>query len=226
MKNQLRLEDYPAIADFIFTSFERDLSEFTAIYKTMDATYLSSARSANISLKTISANLIAKQEKKDATAELYAKADLLKNKIILLKDYAQRGKISADPLSDCVYKLSKRNIEGALLVLRDAFPYYQQNVSLLVDMPDGFLATLFSLVNEVDALNNAQNTAINRAIANTAASKEAYRQVYQYITDIAKAGKIIFAKTPKADEYTIWKLLTRVRAAQKRDEKGEPSRQQ
>ncbi|MBP1618523.1 MAG: hypothetical protein H6Q14_2350 [Bacteroidetes bacterium] len=224
MQAQLRLEDYPAIADFIFTSFERDLADFTAKYKTMNSDYLAAAKSANITLKSIQATLIAKLEQKDVTAELYTTADSLKSKIILLKDYAQRGKIPTDSLSDCVYKLTKRNIEGALLTLRSALPYYDQNSSKLLDMPDGFLVALSNQINELDTLNNAQNTAINRSKESTANNKEVYKQVYQYITDIAKAGKIIYAKTPKADEYTISKLQSRVRAAQKKDEKGETTK--
>ena len=35
----LKQEDYPAIADFISVSFERDLAEFTEVYKTMNAEY-------------------------------------------------------------------------------------------------------------------------------------------------------------------------------------------
>ncbi len=221
MQVQLRLEDYPAIADFIFTSFERDLADFTAKYKTMNGDYLTAAKSANITLKSIQATQPAKQQQKDVTAELYATADSLKSKVILLKDYAQRGKIQADSLSDCVYKLNKRNIEGALLALRNTLPYYDQNSSKLLDMPDGFLAELSGQLNDMDTLNNAQNTAINRSKESTANNKEAYKQVYQYITDIAKAGKLIYAKTPKADEYTISKLQSRVRAAGRKDQKEE-----
>ncbi len=224
MQAQLRLEDHSAVADFIFTSFERDLADFTAKYKTMNADYLTAAKAANIALKSIQATLLAKQQQKDVTAELYATADSLKSKVILLKDYAQRGKIQADSLSDCVYKLNKRNIEGALLALRNTLPYYDQNSSKLLDMPHGFLAALSDQINELDTLNNAQNTAINRSKESTANNKEVYKQVYQYITDIAKAGKIIYAKTPKADEYTISKLQSRVRAAQKKDGKGETTK--
>jgi hypothetical protein len=222
--NNLRLEDYPAIADFIFTSFERDLADFTAKYKTMNNDYLAAATSANIALKSTQATLLTKQQQKDLTSELYSAADTLKKDIILLKDYAQRGKVATVLLGDSVYLLSNHNIEGALRTLREGLPYFINNISNMPDMPNGFLDRLITRINELDTLNNAQNTAINRSKESTANNKEVYKQVYQYITDIAKAGKIIYAKTPKADEYTISKLQSRVRAAQKKDEKGETSK--
>lgn len=220
----LRLEDYPAIADFIFTSFERDLPDFTAKYKTMNGDYLNAAKSANITLKSIQATLLAKQLQKDVTIELYSAADALKKDVILLKDYAQRGKVAIVLLGDSVYLLANHNIEGALRTLREGLPYFIDNISNMPDMPDGFLDRLATQINEIDTLNNAQNMAINKSLESTTSNKEIYKQVYHYITDIAKAGKLIYANTQKVDEYTISKLQSRVRAAQKKDEKGETTK--
>lgn len=85
----LKQEHYTAIADFIVVSFERDLSYFSDVFKTMDDTYLDNFKKAIVSVKNAVSATELKMKQKEATKNLYQKAKELSDIVLLLKKYAK-----------------------------------------------------------------------------------------------------------------------------------------
>lgn len=208
-------EDIPVIADFVITSFERDKTEFVEHYKTMDDTYLDGFKEANTNVKTLVSNVANVARKKKITNALYACADSMSEKIFMLKDYAIRANLDVEVISKAPKLLRTRNLEGAMKAIRDSLPYYTENIDMLVDMPEGFLSNLSSDITEMYALNVEQNRLINEGKLSTDEARAVYAIVDTYIGEVCRAGRLIFKGTPKADEYMLKKLLSRVRAAKK-----------
>ena len=60
--------------------------------------------------------------------------------------------------------------------------------------------------------NVLQNEVKNQIGALYTENKAEYDALYDYISEIAADGKIMYAKTPKAKEYTIAKIIERMRS--------------
>ena len=207
----LKQEDYPAIADFISVSFEGDLAEFTEVYKTMNAEYLEKFKKAITELKNhdSAAGIFVKQ--KETTAKMYKLSDDMKHNVVLLKDYCARSGVNTSIISNMVQKINGKNIEGIIKSMRDALPYFVDNASKIADMPDGFLEKIIAQTKELDVLNVEQNKLMNERKLSTSESKKLYEVVQKYISEVAKAGKLIYKESNKKDEYVISKIIARMK---------------
>jgi|GEM_PF-177947 len=199
------------IADFIAVSFERDLDSFSSTYKTMNASYLENFKKAISQLKNNDSTNAIVIKQKETTANLYKQADELRRNITFLKDYATRSGLDTSLLKVVVTKINGRNIAGVVKAVRDAIPYYSDNIERIADMPEGFLEKIVEQTKQLDALNVLQNTLMNERKYHTQANKEMYALIKKYIGDIAKAGKLIFQGQKKEEEYVISKIVTRAK---------------
>ena len=207
----IKHEDYAVIADFIAVSFERDLTYFSEIYKTMNAEYLENFKKAISKLKNNDSTNAIVVKQKETTAKLYKQADELRRSITFLKDYTERSGLDTSLLKVIVAKINGRNIAGVVKAVRDAIPYYSDNIERIADMPEGFLERVVEQTKQLDALNILQNTLMNERKYHTQANKEMYALIKKYIGDIAKAGKLIFKGQKKEEEYVISKIVTRAK---------------
>ena len=214
----LKQEDYPAVADFMITSYERDLPDFSKYYKGMDEGYLTDFKASNAKLKNAPSGLVRKKKQTGVTKSLYTKLDETKKEVIFLNDYAQRAELDVTPLTQIVKQINTRNAEGVIKGLRDALPYYEEHKAEMIHMPEGFLTAIAGRVTEIETLNASQDSSMNEKKSGTSATRKQYDEVYGYISEVAKAGKLIYKGTPKADEYTISALLSRLHAAKKASE--------
>lgn len=206
----LKQENYTVVADFIAASFEKDLTDFTAVFKTMDINYLERfKKSINEAKNSVSATEI-KMKQKEATKKLYEKSKKLYESIYLLKKYAKRADTDVSMLDDIISNLKKKNIEGAIKLLRDAFPYLMSISNKLVDMPDDFLSRIFPIISKLENLNIEQNILMNESKEKNNERKPIYKNLYKYISEIAEAGKVIYKNSYKKDEYTISKIISRI----------------
>lgn len=208
-QKKLKQENYVTIADFMVASLERDLADFTAIYKTINKDYLSGFKNAIAQVREFSSTTFSRVEQKQTTQSLYKKADELSHKITLLKSYAKRAKKEVPTLASIYKQLRSRNIEGVTKELREVLPYIQNIATELADMPDDFLSSITPTVAEMEALNTKQNVLINKNKLNTADKKPLYSNLYKYISEVAEAGKIVYNGNTKKDEYIISKILNR-----------------
>lgn len=222
MKNNvsLRKENYTALAEFMAVSFERDLAEFTSHFKTMDSDYLAKFKEAISEAKKVVSSTKSKLQQKETTKMLYEKAEELKNNLLFLKKYADNSGLETSMLSKIGNYLRNKNIEGAVISIREAMPYFMENKSKIMDMPEGFLDKIEPIVDTLESLNVQQNTLMNQSKQATNDGKSAYDNLYGYISQIADIGKLIYKNSHKKDEYTITKLLTRMNVADKKKEKG------
>ncbi|WP_454953077.1 hypothetical protein [Capnocytophaga granulosa] len=217
----IKHEDYAVIADFIAVSFERDLASFSQIYKTMNAEYLESFKKAISKLKNNDSTNAIVVKQKETTAKLYKQADELRRSITFLKDYTERSGLDTSLLKVIVTKINGKNIAGVVKAVRDAIPYYSDNMERIADMPEGFLEKVVEQTKQLDVLNIQQNTLMNERKHHTQANKEMYQLIKKYIGDIAKAGKLIFRGQKKEEEYVISKIVARAKTnKQSRMEQG------
>ncbi|MDO4881340.1 MAG: hypothetical protein Q3983_08685 [Capnocytophaga sp.] len=222
----LKQEDYPAIADFIAVSFERDLVEFTGTYKTMNAEYLERFKNAITALKNhdSAAGLFVKQ--KETTARMYKISEEMKHKIVLLKDYCTRSGVDTSMIANMVQKINGKNIEGIIKSMRDALPYFMDNANKIADMPDGFLEKIVEQTKELDVLNVEQNRLMNERKLSTSEGKKLYEIVQKYIGEVAKAGKLIFKNDNRKDEYVISKIIARMKTIKQQKQEMEMKKEE
>ncbi|WP_404812629.1 hypothetical protein ACIRNY_03810 [Capnocytophaga canimorsus] len=207
-------EHYTAVADFIAVSFERDLSDFSNVFKTMDDSYLEKFKQAIESAKNSVSATELKMKQKEATKKLYETSKELSDIVLLLKKYAKRANVDVSMLQETVNQLKARNVETPIKTLRDALPYLTSIANKLEDMPDNFLDKILPLVTSLENLNTEQNKLMNEGKKISNERKPIYKNLYKYISEIAEAGKIIYKDSYKKSEYTISKILARVQSKQ------------
>ncbi|GJQ07765.1 hypothetical protein CAPN010_19230 [Capnocytophaga cynodegmi] len=207
-------EHYTAVADFIAVSFERDLSDFSNVFKTMNDSYLEKFKQAIESAKNSVSATELKMKQKEATKKLYEISKELSDIVLLLKKYAKRANVDVSMLQETVNQLKARNVETPIKTLRDALPYLTSVANKLEDMPDNFLDKILPLVTSLENLNTEQNKLMNEGKKISNERKPIYKNLYKYISEIAEAGKIIYKDSYKKSEYTISKILARVQSKQ------------
>lgn len=208
----LKQENYIAVADFILVSFEKDLISFTEVFKTMDSNYLERFKKLIEEAKNSVSSTEIKMRQKEVTKQLYEKIKTLNEILSLLKKYAKRVNIDVSMLNDVILNLKKKNVEGAIKLLRDAFPYLLSISNKLVDMPDNFLNRIYPLISNLENLNIEQNKLMNEGKEVNNERKPIYKSLYKYISEIAESGKVIYKNSYKKDEYTISKIIARVQS--------------
>ncbi|ATA76686.1 conserved hypothetical protein [Capnocytophaga canimorsus] len=207
-------EHYTAVADFISVSFERDLSDFSNVFKTMNDSYLEKFKQAiELAKNSVSATEL-KMKQKEATKKLYETSKELSDIVLLLKKYAKRANVDVSMLQETVNQLKARNVETPIKTLRDALPYLTSVSNKLEDMPENFLDKILPLVTSLENLNTEQNKLMNEGKKISNERKPIYKNLYKYISEIAEAGKIIYKDSYKKSEYTISKILARVQSKQ------------
>ncbi|MDT9499466.1 hypothetical protein [Capnocytophaga canimorsus] len=207
-------EHYTAVADFIAVSFERDLSDFSNVFKTMNDSYLEKFKQAIESAKNSVSATELKMKQKEATKKLYETSKELSDIVLLLKKYAKRANVDVSMLQETVNQLKTRNVETPIKTLRDALPYLTSVANKLEDMPDNFLDKILPMVTSLENLNTEQNKLMNEGKKISNERKPIYKNLYKYISEIAEAGKIIYKDSYKKSEYTISKILARVQSKQ------------
>lgn len=218
----LKHEDYPAVADIMAISLERDLTDFSAKYKNMNADYLAEFKAASAAVKAITHDVLSLAKQRQATKKAYSMADRVKEGVILLKDYADRAKLDSKVLGGAVKQFNHRNIEGGIKSVRGALPYFAEHADQMLAMPDGFLDQMAAGITELEELNTSQSKVMNDRRLGTSDNKVVHDRLYGFIAEVARAGKLIYKSGPKRDEYTLSKIVARVRAARQAEEKPAP----
>ena len=214
----LRKEEYSAVANILLVSFERDITEFKEKYRTMNEEYLSSFKSIIEKVKNMASNNTELIKQKELTKSLYNKIKDIKYNLQLLKDYAIRAKLDISLFNTLLKNISMKNAEGVIKNIRDMLPYYRSNIDKLLDMPDGFLDKLKLKNDELEKLNTDQKHQLTSKKTNTSDNHIIYKEIYEYIRNISKAGKLIYINSIKKDEYTLSKILAKLRTMNKPEE--------
>ncbi|WP_435524285.1 hypothetical protein [Chryseobacterium indoltheticum] len=218
--NNLNYEDYPAIGDALIASLSNDQSEFLVHYKTMDSDFIIGFQSSIDAVRQASSVLAKTQELKNVTKQLYSLADEANKKLLFLLDYADDSGLETKGISAIRSKFSNRNIEGGIKDLRAILPYLQDHKTELEagDMPNQFLEYFPGILPTMETLNAEQIRVISARKSLVETNGALFENAYGYISKVSNRGKKVFRKTMKKDDYTISKLLSKVRAETKNKE--------
>ena len=210
----VRIEEYAPLGDFLMTSYVRDQSAIEVRFPKMDALYLGAFQSKLVEIKALESTLELTEEQKRVTAQLYAEADVVNKDLNFLISYMRDAGLPTDAVSDLKKSLSRGNIEGALLEMNDVKQYVNAHKTALI--AEGMLPTYADVIEghrvSMAAKNALQNSVMNNRKSVVDANIKEYKKLYAYITKVAEKGKLIFAGTVIEDEYSITKLISKMRA--------------
>lgn len=218
----LNYEEYPAIGDALIASFNRDQSELVQHYKTMDGDFVTGFQNSIDAVRAAASVLAKTEELKSVTKQLYGLADEANQKLLFLLDYVKDAGLESASISGIRSKLTTKNIEGAVYDLREVLPYLEGHQAELDagNMPKDFLKYFPPILPQMEAWNAEQIAIISNRKSLVEANKLLFENAYSYISKVSNRGKKVFRNTVKKDDYTISKLLTRVRAEKKSQEEG------
>lgn len=206
---KLKQENYNSVADFIIASLERDLADFTKVFRTINNDFLTEFKAANEELKNATSTMPTKTEQKNTTQSLYNQADAFREKLLLLKIYIKRAKLNVPPLQEAINALKSRNIDRVVKIIRDILPFFTQNAEKIKDMPEDFLTDIPQTLTDFEQKSTQQNLLMSRGKQATAEGEIIYEKLYNYIKETAEAGKVVYKNSSKKDDYTISKVIQR-----------------
>lgn len=211
--NNLNYEEYPAIGDALIASFNRDQGELAGHYKMMDSDFLTGFQNAIDSVRGAASVLAKTEELKSVTKQLYGLADEVNQKLLFLIDYVKDAGLESASISGIRTKLKTRNIEGAVYDLREVLPYLESHQAALDsgNMPKDFLKYFPPVLPQLETWNAEQIGIISNRKSLVEANKVLFETAYSYISKVSNNGKKVFKNTVKKDDYTISKLIAKVR---------------
>lgn len=220
MNLKIRKEEYTALGDFIKTSFVRDQAVILSRFAKLNAGFLADFEAKLEEVKTLESGLVLTEEQKTATSKLYAEAGFLNKELNFLIRYIKEAGLSSDAVTDLKKDLIVNNIEGAILKIESVKQYVTANSATLesLGMSSSFVNDLEAHKVSLSERNALQNSFMNSRKQLTETNKVKYNELYAFITKIVNAGKLVFDGTATRDEYTITKVVSRMRFAKSRGE--------
>ena len=210
---RIRTEEYSALGDFIRASFERDQAEIAARFPKLGADFFNDFLVKLEAIKTLESALVQTEQQKSATAALYAEAAALNKELNFLSLYMRDAGLSSAAVTDLKDSLTRGNIEGSILKIESIKQFAVANQAALETegMAPDFVGLLESHKISLAAKNAQQNILMNSRKQLTDANKAQYNKFYDYMTKVARAGKLVFDGDVRKDEYMLSKVLQRMR---------------
>ena len=207
-------EEYLPGALFIKASFKRDREELVTRFPEYTPEFLVGFEAQIGKVKQIQQALVLTEAQKQATVNLYLKATDVNVEFNFLVRYFKKCGLDTKILSQVKRNLTTHNIEGANDKIATVIQLIDVNKVVLMakGMAADFSASLAADRDYLEQENVLQNEVKNQVGALYNANKGEYDALYAYISEIAADGKIMYAKTPKAKEYTIAKIIERMRS--------------
>lgn len=225
MNLNVRKEEYTVLGDFIFTSYNRDLGAISTRFPKLGGGFKDEFVAKLAFVKALESDLVLTDSQKNATASLYNEASELNDELNFVSAYFKDAGLNSSLVSDLKADLFSSNIEGALLKIEGLKQFITVHLTDLVaeGMDAHFVDKLADHKNSLTEKNNLQNEVMNQHKELINANSEHYDKLYEFISNVSNKGKLVFKKTVFEDEYTISKVLKRMRAAKKNDEGGAPT---
>ncbi|MCX8532089.1 hypothetical protein [Chryseobacterium luquanense] len=210
-------EEYVPVADALLNSLTRDLDLFQSENHLFTSDYLAGMQNKTDELRAKETGDAFLVMQKQTTQDLYALGNDINKPIKLLNLVLKKSNIETSLGSNVLKKIKKRNFEGVLQDLKGLKEVISSQSALLISNgmkadTENVLETAF---NTITAKSNEQTNFRQQRKAFTSVNKQLYSEVYQYISDVAKLGKIIFQGEQKASEYTIDNLIALVNVSKK-----------
>lgn len=210
----MRIEEYVPAATFMLASFSRDRAELVSRFSEFTTAYQDAFREKLEQIKSLEHALKLSEKQKQLTAELYLQGDALNRELNFLSFYFKRAALDPGIITAVKDDLRSRNIEGACLKLSALIQYVNAQQVLLTDkgMAVGFPAQLLAEQQALEAMNVQQHELMNTLSRLYAANRSAYQSLLEYVRVIAEAGKIMYDGDVREGEYTIDRIIGRMRA--------------
>lgn len=214
MNNKLRKEEYSVAAGFLKTSFANNRVDLATRFTDFTPTYEADFAAKIAQVVSLEQGITLTNEQKTATAELYNAAKELNAELNYLGFYFKKANLDKKLITGLKKELSKNNIEGANQKITGIVQFITDRQALLETkgMASTFPADLAQTRDVLQAKNELQNQKMNTLKVLHNANKGIYKELYDYISTIAEAGKIKYKGTILADQYTISKIIDRMRS--------------
>ena len=214
---RIRFEEYSPLGDFLMQSFVRDQPAIALLFPKLDAGYVTAFQDKIVVVKKLEGTLKLSEAEKKATVELYAEAEVVNKELNVLSIYFVDAGLPIEAISGLKKNLTKGNIEGALLEMKDVNGFVIANQPELESegMAAGYPAALEAHRVSMAEKNVLQNSVLNARKTLVDANKGDYKALYAFISNVAKKGKVIFKGTVVEDEYNLTKILGRMRSPKK-----------
>ncbi len=214
---KLRLEEYVPAGTFLRTSFVRDRAELATRFSEFTAEFEAEFDAQLTKVDKLEQSLKLTKEQKLITISLYEQADVLNNDLNFLSFYFKRAGLESDILPQIKRDLKNRNIEGACYKMSGLLQYVTDNEAVLCTkgMEIGFANSLVRVKDDMLSKNASQNAIMDIKGQLHEDNAKEYKKLYEYIATIVSAGKIMYGSVGKVDEYTITRLISRMRVIKK-----------
>jgi hypothetical protein len=213
--SRIRKEEYTSLGDFVRKSFVRDQEVIMTRYPKLNAAFLAEFTAKLEEVKTLESGLVLTEKQKNATFSLYAEAAELNKELNFLKSYTDSAELNTDIIITLKNDLARNNIEGAVLKIESLRQFVMANLEALVDegMVPTFAGTLEAHRISLSEKNAEQNVFMNQRKELTEANVVHYNALYGYISKIVNAGRLVFEDSVKKDEYSVRRVVSRMRSA-------------
>lgn len=213
-KKGFTLEEYLPGGRFLFKSFSRDRKLLELRFRQFTPAYLAEFEKRLDRIDKLESTLVKSKETEQVTVRLYESTNFITKELEFLAFYLKRAKLDLTILSGVRKDVRNGNVEGAGKKLEDVVQYVKQNAVALEaqGLPTDYDVELTKQKDTMGGLNDLQNEYINARILLTSANKGEYVALYTFISEVAEAGKIYFDGKKEEDEYTITKLISRMRS--------------
>jgi hypothetical protein len=210
---KLKQEEYVPAGNFLKTSFARDRAELLKRFSEFTTEYESGFETQLTKVGKLEQTLKLTEEQKGVTVSLYQASDLVNKEMNFLSFYFKRANLDSSLVSDVKKDLKNRNVEGATKKMEGLIQYIIEKSTVLESkgMATGFPEELSTSKTDLEAKNILQNKIMDIKGQLHEDNKAAYEKLYEYISTIANAGKIMYDGQGKTDEYTVTRLISRMR---------------
>lgn len=211
----LLIEEYVPAGRFLLNSFVLDRAELALHFSEFTPAYLADFESKIELVRNLEKTIVLTEIQKQATADLYDLASTFNNDLNFLVFYFKRAALDTKMISKLKADLAKHNIEGACDKITAVIQYIMTQHQVLESkgMVASYPATLDATRMALETKNELQNSVRNQKKQLYENNKVAYDALYDYVGTIANAGKIRYKGTSKATEYTISKIIARMRSS-------------
>ncbi|MFY0481134.1 hypothetical protein ACI6PS_00900 [Flavobacterium sp. PLA-1-15] len=219
---KMRNEEYSVAGRFVQESFKEDRKELEKLSNEFDVAYENAFDNQLEVVEEMEQGLGITQQQKDATKLLHVKTDEMDKEMNSLS--FRLGKIGVDTalVTKAKKQLNSGNVEGACKSVEGLVQLVKERSGELESkgMKKEYPEDLKNRNETMRQLNERQNLHMNAGKGVTEAEKAEYKKLYAFIQNICKAGRIVFDGKAKEDEYTISKLIKRMRAPERKDDEG------
>jgi hypothetical protein len=217
---RLRVEELPALGEFVESSFLRDKDLFAAFSPVYANGFAEAYRSKLEEIKVVAAPQVVTGKRKRITENLYATHKSMR---LIMEDIVRYCRMAEDKLS---YKtddlglrgfrksLNSHNSEASIQRARTIQQIIAPDIAMLEEK--GYTpekqTELKTLIDTVENLNLEQNTLLNERKQLVESNKLQLNEFWKLVKDLMQTGQIIHRDNPvRKEEYTEKNLMSRVR---------------